>query len=143
MPVANMSRPKIALIMGVLMGIGIGAVAIGLNQWASIAYSYRTLRDERLASLYLDLVSIGVFSLIMGLLAIKYPYPFGLLNSKSPNAKLVGGLIGGGGTIALLSLQNLFYFLPSQDYFSLELFAAEVSIGLFLVLLAAAVNRRR
>jgi hypothetical protein len=139
--VANIPRLRIALIVGVLLGIGVGAVAIGLDQWASMGYSYRTHGDARLASISLDLVSIGFFSLIMGLLAIRFP--LGFLNSRSPNAKLVGALIGGGGTIALLSLQNLFYFLLSQDYFSLELIAAEISIGLFLLLLAAVVYRRR
>jgi hypothetical protein len=130
------------LVGGFLIGIGVVFVAIGLAGWTSFGYSYITLRDAWLASDFLGMVSVGFFSLIIGLLLL-IRRPVNFLNLKSPNASLVGALGGGGGALALISLQNLFYFLLSQDYFGLELFAAEVSIGLFLVFLAAAVNRRR
>jgi len=106
-----------------------------------LGYFPRTLRDARLASDFLEMVSVGSFSLILGLL-ILIKRPVNSLDLKSPNTNLVGALGGGGGALALISLQNLFYFLFSQDYFGLELFGIEVSIGLFLALLAAAVNRR-
>lgn len=134
-------KPKDRSGRGLLIGIGVASVSIGLAGWTPFGYSPGTLRDARLASDFLKMVSVGFFNLIVGLLIlIKLPVNF--LDLKSPNTNLVGALGGSGGALALISLQNLFYFLFSQDYFGLELFGIEVSIGLFLVLLAAVVNRR-
>ncbi len=113
----------------------LGAVIILLPSIALTRLGSTYGGNAEAASAYFSLITIGIFSIVVGFATIwKRESVISMQTRK--NARLVGALDGGGGALALSSTQNLFHYLFTSDYFSLEFFIGEAFIGAFLVALA-------
>ena len=131
---------------GIAIGLAIGFIISGLFGWFNSAYMYGTLssifegfgvnpsghyvfRDLNYAiSTYQTIAVAGAIVLLIGVLLEMKP---GF--SGSSGNRLAGALWGGGGALALLSLQNLFLYMRISEFLYLEFFVAEGSIGVLLL----------
>jgi hypothetical protein len=75
----------------------------------------------------------GVTVLLIGVLLERKPGLWGF--SGSSGNRLAGALWGGGGALALLSLQNLFLYMRISEFLYLESFVTIGSIGVLLLIL--------
>jgi hypothetical protein len=124
---------------GLALGLGIALILVGFAGWFSVNDTYTKLTKFFVAGeldlnyylfrdlinqmvFYLTLMSIGAFTLLLGALAMKNRTARRLFFPKGPNYRLVGGLMGGGGALALGSLPFLFKYLLASNNFELQLF---------------------
>lgn len=97
--------------------------------------SHYVFRDLNYAiSTYQTIAVAGVIVLLIGVLLEMKP---GF--SGSSGNRLAGALWGGGGALALLSLQNLFLYMRISEFLYLEFFITIGSIGVLLLVLGTIV----
>jgi hypothetical protein len=135
---------------GIIIGLGAGLVLTGFLGWLSVNNTYGTLKNffsaggldtnyylfNRLAdqmAIYLSLMSIGGYALLLGALILKSRAAKRLFYGKGPHYRLGGGLVGGGGALALVSTRNLFVYILTSDYLELQLFFVLFLAGVFLL----------
>jgi hypothetical protein len=160
-PAAPFMDIKVQRNIGIAFGLGLGILLVGLvgcldvnrtystlERYFSFAgvdpkshYLFRDLTDQM--STYLMVVVMGVFSMLFSLLCFKSRFVQSLLPSNRPNARLAGGLEGGGGAAAFGGLRFLFLYAFTGDQIELYMFIAFFCIGAFLVGLGILVGLRR
>jgi hypothetical protein len=135
--VPTMSDRRFQLVSGITIGLGAGLILVGFFGWSSTnmmierfdsnSYLFRRLID--LMAIYLALISSGVYGLLSGILMLRSNVVRRLLCSKGPYYRLGGGLMGGGGALALISLRSLFVYIFTSEYFELRLFFVFFTVG--------------
>ena len=142
---------RLQLSNGLILGLGIGLILIGFVGWLSVNSTYGALEKFFLAggldpnsyylfnrlidqmAIYLTLMSIGAYALLCGALILRSRAARSLFYSKGPHYRLGGGLMGGGGALALSSMNFLFKYILTSDYFELQFFFAFFLVGIFLL----------
>lgn len=166
-----MSEPKIHLNNGILIGAGIFLILLGFFGWFSVSTIYGTFsrqfkeagvdpspsrnyafRDlNRLISIYATFVVAGIVSMLLGVLSEKNRVVSDFMNKRGPHARLVNGLWGFGGALAIISLSDLLYYLLASDsegsflyltgdYLSLYSFIVLGAIGIFSIILGIVIR---
>lgn len=154
-----MSEQKIHRNRGIVIGLGIALILLGSFGWFSVSslygilwrifvevgldpsrhYLFRTL--NMLISGYMTFSVAGVVALILGVFSDRKRVLNGLFEpSRNP---LVGAVWGGGGVLAIISLQNLLYYLLVSDQIYLKFSIVEGSIGIFLIILGIIAKKRK
>ena len=151
---------RMQLSNGLALGLGIALILVGFAGWFSVNDTYTKLTKFFVAggldlnyylfrdlinqmAFYLTLMSIGAFTLLLGTLAMKNRTAKRLFFPKGPNYRLVGGLMGGGGALALGSLPFLFkYLLLASNSFELQLFLIFFTVGTVVWICGVLVSHR-
>lgn len=137
--ITTISDRTLQLNRGIIIGLGAGLILVGFLGWLSVNNTYETLKNffsaggldpsyylfNRLIdqmTIYLSLMSAGVYALLLGALILKSRAAKRLFSSKGPHYRLGGGLMGGGGALTLISTHNLFVYILTSDYFEPQLF---------------------
>jgi hypothetical protein len=79
------------------------------------------------------LMSGGAYGILAGILILRSNAARRLLFNKGPYYRLGGGLMGGGGTLALISLRSLFVYIFTSKYFELQLFLVFFTVGVLML----------
>ena len=132
---------KFQLVSGITIGLGAGLILVGFFGWSSTSiiaerfdpnsYLFRNLVD--LMAIYLMLMSGGAYGLLAGILILRSNAARRLFYSRGPYYRLGSGLMGGGGTLALISLRSLFVYIFTSEYFELQLFLVFFTVGVLLL----------
>jgi hypothetical protein len=132
---------RFQLVSGITIGLGAGLILVGFFGWSSTnmiaerfdpdSYLFRNLVD--LMAIYLMLMSGGAYGLLSGILILRSNAARRLFFIKGPYYRLGGGLMGGGGTLALCSLRSLFVYIFTSEYFELRLFFVFFTVGVILL----------
>jgi hypothetical protein len=147
--VTMMLDRRFQLNSGITIGLGVGLILAGFIGWLSVNYTYETLKNFFSAggldpnyylfknlidqiAIYLTLMSTGAVTLLWGGLIVKSPAARRLFASKGPHYQLGGGLTGGGGALAFISMYHLFVYVLTSDYLELQLFYIFFIVGVFL-----------
>jgi len=140
---------RMQLSNGMVLGLGIALILVGFLGWSSVNNTYRTLENFFLAggldtnyylfrdlinqmAVYLTLMSCGACALRLGALTLRSRAVRRLFYRKGPHYRLGGGLMGGGGALALSSMHFLFKHILTSDYFELQLFFVFFTVGAVL-----------
>ena len=140
---------------GIVIGIGLGLLMIGAlgasfsyQSYSEVAqvfsgtglsidhYVLRHMLD--LTAIYLSIIVTGIFAAVFGLVGLKSRLFRELTLNRGPYYRLGGGLMGGGGALALGSFRNFFSYLlavhdPRVGFIELQLFAVFFAIGASLM----------
>ena len=155
-----MSERKAGRKNGIAIGLAIGIALLGLFGWTNVSFTYDSLYpifeefglDPKthfvfrnmnfLIASYQALTVIGVALLFLGLLFEWKPGLWGFSGGGNRN-RWAGGMLGGGGALAGLSLVFLFLYIRVVEYIDLEFFVACASIGLLLIALGLGIYERK
>lgn len=150
---------------GLIIGIGLGVLMIGsigaqlsyqsysevarLISYTSVSPDNYVLRHMlELTAVFLSITVTGVFAAVSGFLILRSNFSREITLNKGPYWRLGGGLIGGGGALALGSFHNLFSYLlainnPRINYLNLQLFVVFFLIGTSLIILGVLAWRKK
>jgi hypothetical protein len=150
---------RMQLSNGLALGLGIALILVGFAGWFSVNdtctkltkffvaggldlnyYLFRDLITQM--AYYLTLMSSGAFALILSAITMKNYTARKLFFPKGPNYRLVGGLMGGGGALALGSLPFLFKYLLASNSFELQLFFVFFTAGAVVWICGVLVSHR-
>jgi hypothetical protein len=141
---------RLQLNSGILIGLGMGLVLIGFLGWLTVNNTYQTLQNffsaggldanyflfnnllDQMAA-YLAVMAAGAYGLLFGTLALKSSAAKRFFSRKGPYYRLGGGLMGGGGILALSSQYGLFSYILTADYVKLQMFYIFFPFGVFLL----------
>jgi hypothetical protein len=141
---------RLQLNSGILIGLGAGLILVGFSGWLTVNNTYRTLQNffsaggldqnyylfnnllDEMAS-YLTAMAAGAYGLLVGTLTLKSRAAKRFFSSKGPYYRLGGGLMGGGGALAISSQYSLFSYILTADYVKLQMFYIFFPFGVFLL----------
>jgi hypothetical protein len=139
--VPTIPNRKFQLVSGITIGLGAGLLLVGFFGWSSTnmiaerfdpnSYLFRNLVD--LMAIYLMLLSGGAYGILAGILILRSNAARRLFFSRGPYYHMGGGLMGGGGTLTLISLRSLFVYIFTSEYFELQLFIVFFTVGVLLL----------
>jgi hypothetical protein len=148
--VTTIPNRRLQLNSGVLIGLGVGLVLVGFLGWLSVSNTYGTLQRffsaggldanyflfnnllDQMAA-YLTVMAAGAYGLLFGTITLKSSAAKRFFSSKGPYYRLGGGLMGGGGVLAIFSQHNLFSYILTSDYVQLQIFSVLFLIGVSLL----------
>jgi hypothetical protein len=139
-------EPRLQLSKGIVIGLGLALVLIGFAGYLYASRTYETLKDFFIESgldtnyylfndlvnemaAFLALTTAGAIALVLGGIMLKRRRS----SRQGPHDHAAGGLIGGGGALALGSLQPFFRYILTSDFFMLELSAGLLLAGLIVI----------
>jgi hypothetical protein len=141
---------RLQLNSGILIGLGAGLILVGFLGWLTVNSTYKTLQNffsaggldanyflfknllDQMAA-YLTVIAAGAYGLLFGTITLKSSAAKRFFSRKGPYYRLGGGLMGGGGTLAIFSQHSLFSYILTSDYVQLQIFSALFLIGVSLL----------